>query len=80
MSSVVVPGYGGRFELLDEDADHIDEDDDVDLLDMTAVSILQSLDMKKPQKPLTSSVAVIGPLMIHQMPTLSVSSQQLSHV
>lgn len=34
MSSVIVPGHGRRFKLLDQNPDHIDEDDYVDLVDI----------------------------------------------
>lgn len=31
MPGVIVPTHGGRLELLNQNPDHIDEDDDVDL-------------------------------------------------
>lgn len=31
VSGVIVACYGGRFELLNQDPDYVDEDDDVDL-------------------------------------------------
>lgn len=36
MSSVIVSSHGRRFKLLNQNPDHIDEDDDVDLVEIYA--------------------------------------------
>lgn len=33
MTCVTVPGHGGRFQLLDQNPDHVDKDDNVDLVE-----------------------------------------------
>lgn len=40
MSSVIVPDHGWRFKLLNQNPDHVDEDDYVDLVEIHATHII----------------------------------------
>lgn len=47
MSSVIVPGHGWRFKLLNQNPDHVDEDDNVDLVGMFTYAQLQLLNKER---------------------------------